>query len=274
MGAGNLTTLPHLKTWLNIDPDVVDVASDAFLTRLIRAASAFCLNYMQRTQIELTQYDDTYDGYGNEFMLLRQYPVTDVLSLSFNGRQIAAAMGNGVTDAYRQGYVLEKPTDKGAQQRLSLYGYRFPRGRSLVMVSYKAGFVCVGETMDVPEDSPYTATTVNTWLQNEQLRGPDGVIWAQVASDPGPEQYSADKLGVYTFNVADAGAEVSVDYSYVPPDIEQAAWEMVGERYNYKDRIGVNSKSLGGQETVSFSNKDMSDYIETLLNPFIRVTPV
>lgn len=273
MGAGNLTTLPHLKDWLGIDQDNTD--SDAFLTRLIRAASAFCLSYMQRSQVELTQYDDTYDGYGNEFILLRQYPVTEVLSLSFNGHQIHPAQGNGVTNPYTNGWVLEEAKEKGAQQRLSLFGRRFPRGRSLVTVSYKAGFLCQNEDWTIPEaPGPYTVTAINTWLADEGVTDADGNIWAAVPSSPGPQQYSVDKTGLYSFNAGNAGADIGISYSYVPPDIEQAAWEMAGERYKYMDRIGTNTKSLGGQETVSFSTKDMSDYIETLLNPYIRVTPV
>lgn len=270
MGAVSLTTLPNLKAWLKIDP--ANTENDPFLTRLIRAASAFCLSYMQRTAIGLTQYDETYDGYGSEFMLLRQYPATSILSLSFAGSPVTPAVGDGVTSAYINGYVLESAAEKSAQQRLSLYGKRYPKGRALVKVSYKAGFL-TSDDNTIP-GAPYQLTTDNTWLADEGVIGPGAVIWAAVASNPGPTQYSVDKTGLYTFNAADEDADITINYSYVPPDIEQAVWEMAGERYNYQDRIGVNSKTLGGQETVSFSTKDMSDYIETLLNPYIRVTPV
>ena len=59
-----------------------------------------------------------------------------------------------------------------------------------------------------------------------------------------------------------------VSYSYIPADIEDACINMVAERYNYKSRIGYISKSLGGQETVTFSQKDMPDFIRTLLQPY------
>jgi len=49
---------------------------------------------------------------------------------------------------------------------------------------------------------------------------------------------------------------------------------MVGERYRYKNRISEVSKSLGGQETMALSQKDMPDFIRTLLQPYKRVIPV
>lgn len=62
--------------------------------------------------------------------------------------------------------------------------------------------------------------------------------------------------------------------SRFPADIEEAVCELVGERYNYKNRIGTVSKSLGGQETVSFSQKDMPDFLRSVLNPYKNVIPV
>jgi hypothetical protein len=44
---------------------------------------------------------------------------------------------------------------------------------------------------------------------------------------------------------------------------------MVGERYNYRSRPGIVSKSVGGQETVSFSQKYMPDFITTMLQPYL-----
>jgi hypothetical protein len=49
---------------------------------------------------------------------------------------------------------------------------------------------------------------------------------------------------------------------------------MVVERYSYKNRPGMVSKSLGGQETMSYSQKDMPDYLRSTLQPYRRVLPV
>ena len=54
---------------------------------------------------------------------------------------------------------------------------------------------------------------------------------------------------------ADAGQSVSISYGYVPQDIAQAALELAAERFRAAERIGLTSKSMGGQETIAY---DMS----------------
>ena len=60
-------------------------------------------------------------------------------------------------------------------------------------------------------------------------------------------------------------------YAATPLEVEQACIELVALRYRERERIGHVSKSLAG-ETVSFSQKDMSDDIRTLLSLYRRVT--
>jgi hypothetical protein len=63
-------------------------------------------------------------------------------------------------------------------------------------------------------------------------------------------------------------------YATVPPDIAQACIELVSLRYRERSRIGELSRSLGGAETVAFSQKDLSDAIRTLLQQYRAVIPV
>jgi hypothetical protein len=63
-------------------------------------------------------------------------------------------------------------------------------------------------------------------------------------------------------------------YSSAPPDIAQACIELVAQRYRERTRIGEVSKALMSGETVTFSQKDMSDGVKTLLAPYRAVTPV
>jgi hypothetical protein len=58
-----------------------------------------------------------------------------------------------------------------------------------------------------------------------------------------------------------------------PPDIAQACIELVCLRYRERTRIGEVSKSLGGGETVTFSQKDMPDAVKTLLSQYRAVAP-
>src|SRR5947207_4101547 len=63
-------------------------------------------------------------------------------------------------------------------------------------------------------------------------------------------------------------------YTTTPPGIAQACIELVCRHYRERTRIGEVSKSLGGGETVTFSQKDMSEAVKTLLSQYRLVAPV
>jgi hypothetical protein len=63
-------------------------------------------------------------------------------------------------------------------------------------------------------------------------------------------------------------------YAVPPPDLAQACIELVALRYRERTRIGEVSKSMGGAETVSYSQKDMSDSIKTLIQQYRLVAPI
>lgn len=58
----------------------------------------------------------------------------------------------------------------------------------------------------------------------------------------------------------------------VPADVDFACCELVALRYKEKDRIGEISKNLAGQ-TVSYSQKDISDFGRSVIDQYKRVTP-
>jgi hypothetical protein len=62
-------------------------------------------------------------------------------------------------------------------------------------------------------------------------------------------------------------------YASVPLEIEQSCIELIGIRYKERQRIGENSKSIGG-ETVSFDVKDMPNSVKTILNNYRKVIPL
>lgn len=61
-------------------------------------------------------------------------------------------------------------------------------------------------------------------------------------------------------------------FAEVPEDIRFACLELVGLRFKEKDRIGEVSKNLGTQ-TVSYSQKDISDFGRAVIRQYKRVTP-
>lgn len=59
-------------------------------------------------------------------------------------------------------------------------------------------------------------------------------------------------------------------YTAIPNEIEQACIELVALRYKDRDRIGLVSKELAG-ESVTFSQKEFSDSVESTLKQYRRV---
>jgi hypothetical protein len=264
----NLTSLPTAQAWLGIStPD-----DNALLTRLIGSASRAIHSYLQRPTLFLHTYADVYDGAGRDRQVLRNWPVLAVASLTVGTQAIGAAAAYG-----QAGYSLE-PWDgypPGRPQALNLQGYAFSCGHGNVAVTYTAGYVTRNEAHTVPTAAPFAVVATapcGTWGADQGVTFADGTTLTPVAAAPATGQYSAAG-GRYTFAAADAGKAVLVSYSFIPGDVEQACVEMVGERYRTRDRIGETSKTLGGQETLSFSTDSMNKYVRELLQPFKRVVP-
>ena len=81
--------------------------------------------------------------------------------------------------------------------------------------------------------------------------------------------------GVYRFTqgMMNVSISYSAGYASVPNEIEQACIELVSLRFKERDRIGITSKGMSG-ESISFSQRDMSDAIESTLNQYKRVVPI
>jgi len=90
--------------------------------------------------------------------------------------------------------------------------------------------------------------------------------------------FSPTQLSVRSYRFSRGLQNIAISYTAgyatVPPDIAQACIELVSLRYRERSRIGELSRSLGGAETVAFSQKDLSDGIKTLLQQYRAVTPV
>jgi hypothetical protein len=271
MGTGDLTNLANVKAWLAIDAN--NTKADALLQRLISSASSFVLNFLNRDTLTLSLYSEVYDGHGNTFMVVRKSPVWSVIALGLAGNPVPPATGDGFTSPITQGYRMEPEYSVLGSQRLNLYGYVFPRARASIALKYMAGYVKQNEPQTIPV-SPYKVSTHDIWLGDVGVTLADGTPLVLVTGTPATGQYAVDVNGVYLFAAADVGKQVLITYSFVPPDIEQVACELVGERYRYMDRIGIVSKALGGQETVSFSQAAMNAYTRELLVPYKQVVPV
>ena len=265
----NLTSLANAKAWAN----VTTTNDDALINRLIGAASRFILSYIEWPSLFKMQYADVFDGVGQRSQMLRNWPVISIQSLLIGNQSISPAPAYG-----QPGYVLDAPSSfpPGSPQRFTLNGYCFPRDApAAVSVVYTAGFVVQNEPWTIPA-TPYQVTVnapLGSWGADAGVTYANGTALALVTGTPSTGQYSVVN-GAYIFAAADAGKAVLISYSYIPADIEDACINMVGERYSYKGRIGHVSKSLGGQESVTFSVKNMPDYVKLALQPYKSYIPV
>jgi hypothetical protein len=273
MAADDLTTLSALKAWLGL-PTVAS-PNDATLAALVTAASRAIYAWLSRPALLPRDYNETMDG-ESQRIFLRNWPVLNVASLAIEGHAIEPTASPSSPPS--RGYRLqsEDGAPPGRPQALDVFGWSVRQGRQNVTIAYRAGYAISGESQSIPSASPWQVAVhapYGAW-------GSDlGVVYAStgapltaVPSSPAAGQYNVS-AGLYSFASTDAGANIAISYGYIPQDIVQAATELAAERFRAADRIGLRSKSLGGQETVSFDTSAMPATVLALLQPYRRTTP-
>jgi hypothetical protein len=269
MSPNDLTTLPALKAWLGLP--AAASPNDATLAALITAASRAICSLLSRPALLPQDYSEVLDGESARISL-RHWPVQSIASLTIDGLSVPPVIA-GV----RHGYLLRSAdlAPPGRQQAVDIFGRWVLRGRQNVAIAYSAGYAVSGEAQTVPAASPWqiaAAAPYGPW-------GADlGVVYAAtgaaltaVAASPSIGQYAVS-AGLYSFSAADSGAAISMSYGYIPQDIAQAALELAAERFRAAERIGLRSKSVGGQETIAYDTSAMSAAVLALLQPYRRVT--
>jgi hypothetical protein len=271
MSPYDLTNLAALKAWLGLP--AAASASDATLAALVTAASRAILAALSRPGLLPQDYTELRDG-DRRTLTLRHWPVLQVRSVTWNGIAVPQLVAGGVTAAF--GYVL-RPGDlapPGAPQALDLFGVQPSHRRANVVVDYQAGYAIVGETQAIPAAAPLTLAALEPygpWASDLGVSYAEGgAALTAVAEAPAAGQYVVSD-GVYSFAAVDAGASVSLSYGYVPQDLAQAALELAAERFRAAEHIGVRSKSLGGQETITFDAAPISAPVLALIQPYRRV---
>lgn len=267
----DLAQLADLKTWL----DIQSTDDDALLGRLITQVSRAMLSHIDRAMILPASFVETRDGDGDAAIVLQQWPVTALTSLTIDGFAIAPAASLSPGRISTQGYVLEpaQTAPPGRMQKLAVRGTSFRRGVQNISIAYRAGYQVSNEAALVPDTAPYETTVLapyGDWASDQGVVYADGSVLAATAGTPALGQYAVSG-GVYTFAAADAGAAVQLTYGYVPADLGFCCLDWAADLYSYRARIGQRSKSLGGQETISFIVKDVPDFVATALQPFKRI---
>lgn len=187
----NLTTLAAVKQWLQLTGTT---ASDDLLNTLIASCSAYIEAWLSRSILQAT-YTETRNGVGSPIMVLRQFPIISVASVSLNGNTLLPrpplSPSMTVTGTDYPGYVFDDVS-------VMLDGGVFYKGFQNVTIVYDAG------------------------------------------------------------------------YATVPPDIDHACVEMIGDWFTYKGRIGVLSQSIEGQ-TTSFTDIPITKRARGVLDQYRRM---
>ena len=271
MSPYDLTNLAALKAWLGL-PSATG-PNDATLAALVTAASRSIYAALSRPSLLPRSYTETFDLETHR-LTLKQWPVLQVTSVTWRGIVVAPDLNADLEASV--GYALEAGDGipPGRPQTLDLFGHMYRPGRQSLVVSYSAGYAVQNEAQTVPAVAPLQLTAFapyGPWGSDFGVTyASTGAPLTPVAASPSAGQYSVS-AGVYTFSAADGGQSVSISYGYVPQDIAQAALEWAAERFRAAERIGLKSKSLGGQETIAYDMSAVSAPILAMLQPYKRV---
>jgi hypothetical protein len=271
MSPYDLTTLAALKAWLGLPSSAGP--NDATLSALITAASRTIYSILSRPGLLPRSYTETLD-LETRRVYLRQWPVLQVNTVLWRGIVVPPDQ-NADLDA-SVGFALLPGDDAppGRPQAIDLFGDCYRPGRQGLVVSYRAGYVMQGETQTVPTTAPFQLAALapyGPWASDLGVTyAANGAALAPAAAAPGAGQYAVSGA-VYSFSAADAGQAVALSYGFVPQDVAQAALELAAERFRAAERIGLRSKSAGGQETISYDVSAISAPILAMLQAYKRV---
>jgi hypothetical protein len=271
MSPYDLTNLAALKAWLGLP--AAASPNDATLSALITAASRAICAALSRPNLLPQSYSEVIDG-GRERLFLRHWPVLQVKSVTLDGEAIPPAAPAGALPTL--GYLLRADDDgapPGRQQALDIFGRHVRRRRQNLVVDYVAGYAVQGEAQVVPSATPWTLSALapyGPWaIDMGVVYAATGAALNAVPAAPTTGQYAVAG-GAYSFSVGDAGVSVAISYGYIPQDVAQAALELAAERFRAAERIGLRSKSLGGQETIAYDISAISAPVLALLQPYRR----
>lgn len=290
--AGDLTTPQRAATWLGQAPTL----PSPIISQLITSMSALIYSKLNRSRLYSQTFLRIFDGLGNAQIVLPDWPVTQIISVqqgqSLIQRALLVPQGTAqpanTSPWYGWRIVPWNGNLPGEPAVLDYIGGFFYTAGQNVQVTYQAGYLTSAEPQTVAAATPFIATMdqfQGIWCRDNGVSyASSGVALVPVKASPTVGQYipPIDALpGVYTFSAADAGIAMLFNYSFIPPDLEEACIQMVAERYSYRGRVGEMSKSLGGQETVRFMrgnsgmpwsrNSSLPPEVMDLINPYISV---
>jgi hypothetical protein len=289
MATNDLIGLADVKAWLGR----TNANSDSLLSALITRTSRQIYSHLQRGTILPHAVSEIRDGSGGNTLVLKQWPVVSVSSVTVGTVSIPEAPvisanpqagdGFGFCNGGGYGWACEQwdGAPPGRPQALALRGYSFgpsfpgAQNSQNVLVVYEAGYQVTAEAQTVDAETATVDAPFGAWASDEGVTYANGTPLQLVSDVPLVGQYQLSATpGAYIFNGADNGAAVLISYGFIPSDLADACIELVAERYKYSERIGEKSHSLGGNETVSFDNSRLTPLVTAMLQPYRNVIPL
>ena len=258
-GVRPLSTLERVQAWLAPDQGTLNLPDTqaAILRRTILGVSGLIMNYMNRDTLARTERTETYSGSRTGRIVLRHWPVLSASSVS---APPAPALASTL-------WSLE-PIGQGSQRIIAnaSAGGSLWAGPDGLSVTYVSGFVKY-EQHTIPDEAPYTVQTDSVLLFDEGVADYTGGVLPTTL-------YTVSDTGLYTFDATLAGQQVTLVYSWVPEDIEQAVIDEVSLAWRGRQRIGEASKALAnGGGTVSYTPRRLTDLTKEALRNYVRVVP-
>lgn len=289
---GDLTTLATAKAYLANPP------ADLVLTGLITRISRMIMSQLNRRLLVPKLYTQQFDGSGTRQLILPEWPVLSLGSLTIGGYQVTNAPQPNqssppvnISPGFGWRFQPWDGIPPGEPASLELNGTAYYGGRQNVVVQYTAGYQITGEQTTVPAPPSTLGYTplcpFGAWATDQGVSYATGTqigkaLTAVTIADPPPllaGQYippspnGVNPILNYTFASGDIGQLLNINYGFIPADIEQAALELIGDRASYRNRVGERSHTLGGQETVAFDLSGMSHAVVDMLLPYASVLP-
>lgn len=152
----NLTTRAKVKSHLGIPS--ADTSKDAILDQIIAGVSGFIETQTNR-KFEVVQYTEIFDGHGGDEIVLRQYPLVDVISITIDGAAVDL-------DQEEEDETVIIDREEGSVWRQ--YGFR--AGRKNIKVVYTAGFLPPVDSGESGDEESGDAGEIPTALEAAAIR--------------------------------------------------------------------------------------------------------
>lgn len=306
----DLVTKAQVESWLNSNNPAFNTTTDTVNIPLaITDVSQEFLGFTGRHSLNrFVALNDFMDASGGDRQFLPEFPVGLVTGVWAFGVPIAPG-SIGQNGTITPGWVLDRNRESisivgispggygvsrgaggsfaatGGPLTRTYGGYGFGRandqGRQNIQVAYFAGgAVMFREVVTVPAGpGPYTATVNQSSLfwadlgqvyyntpQNGQL------VQLTLASGPPAQGQYTVAAGVYTFNSADAGQKISIDYGYdaAMPDLQMAAILQVCETLYTRKSIGLRSQGSPESGTTLYTNNTFTSDVLRIVSKYRR----